>query len=156
MTRFLRLVLCALCSLCGSTHAATRPNIIFLLADDMGYGDFACYGHPVIKSPNLDELARDGVRLTDCYAASPNCSPARTGILAGRSPYRVGIMDFIKPSELGNFTLYDLKNDPSETTNLAESQREQLESMRKRMIQLHTEISEEGPRYELRSSRKKK
>ncbi len=82
---------------CGVVlHAATQPNIVFLLADDMGYGDLACYGHPVIKSPNLDGLAKQGVRLTDCYAASPNCSPARTGILTGRSPYRVGMYDFAR------------------------------------------------------------
>ena len=66
----------------------TPPNIVFFLADEMGYGDLACYGHPVIKSPNLDRLASEGVRLTDCYSASPNCSPSRTAILTGRSPYR--------------------------------------------------------------------
>ncbi|MEM7395056.1 MAG: sulfatase-like hydrolase/transferase, partial [Verrucomicrobiota bacterium] len=67
-----------------------------MLADDMGYGDLGCYGNPVIKSPHLDRLAREGVRLLDCYAASPNCSPARTGILTGRSPYRVGMYDFAR------------------------------------------------------------
>jgi arylsulfatase A len=75
---------------------AERPNIVFLLADDMGYGDLGCYGHPIIKSPNLDRLAAEGLRLTDCYAASPNCSPARTAILTGRSPYRVGMYDFAR------------------------------------------------------------
>ena len=80
-------ILCALGALCGSTQGSDKPNIVFLLADDMGYGDLACYGHPVIKSPNLDRLAEEGVRLTDCYAASPNCSPSRTAILTGRSPY---------------------------------------------------------------------
>ena len=76
--------------------AAEKPNIIFMLADDMGYGDLACYGNPVIQSPNLDQLAADGVRLLDCYAASPNCSPARTGIMTGRSPYRVGMYDWAR------------------------------------------------------------
>lgn len=80
----------------GGAVYSSQPNIVFLLADDMGYGDLACYGHPVIKSPNLDRLAKQGVRLTDCYAASPNCSPARTGILTGRSPYRVGMYDFAR------------------------------------------------------------
>ena len=73
-----------------------RPNILFLLADDLGYGDLGCYGSPVNKTPNLDRLAQQGVRLLDCYAASPNCSPARTGILTGRSPYRVGMYDFVR------------------------------------------------------------
>ena len=72
------------------------PNIVFLLADDLGYGDLGCFGSPVIRSPHLDRLATEGVRLTQCYAASPNCSPARTGILTGRSPYRVGMYDFAR------------------------------------------------------------
>lgn len=80
----------------ASPAAAEQPNIVFLLADDMGFGDLGCYGHPVIQSPNLDRLASEGVRLTDCYAASPNCSPARTAILTGRSPYRVGMYDFAR------------------------------------------------------------
>lgn len=79
-----------------SIRADQPPNIVFLLADDMGYGDLACYGNPVIQSPHLDQLARDGLRLLDCYAASPNCSPARTAILTGRSPYRVGMYDFAR------------------------------------------------------------
>lgn len=74
--------------------AADRPNIVFLLADDLGYGDLGCYGHPVIKTPNLDRLAGEGMRLTHCYAASPNCSPARAGLLTGRTPYRVGLYDY--------------------------------------------------------------
>jgi len=73
-----------------------RPNIVFVLADDLGYGDLGCYGNPVIRTPHLDAFAREGVRLTQCYAASPNCSPARAGILTGRMPYRVGIYDFLR------------------------------------------------------------
>ncbi|MDP6467745.1 MAG: sulfatase-like hydrolase/transferase [Pirellulaceae bacterium] len=72
-----------------------RPNIVVVLADDLGYGDLACYGHPVIKTPNLDQLAREGLRFTDCYAAAANCSPARTGLMTGRTPYRVGIHNWI-------------------------------------------------------------
>ena len=63
----------------------TRPNFLIVLADDLGYGDLAGYGHPRIKTPNLDRLARDGLRLTSCYAAAPNCSPARTGFMTGRN-----------------------------------------------------------------------
>lgn len=80
----------------GAVSSWGKPNIVFLLADDMGYGDLGCYGHPVIKSPNLDRLAEEGVRLTDCYSASPNCSPARTAILTGRHPYRVGMYDWAR------------------------------------------------------------
>ena len=58
-----------------AAHAAesSRPNVIIFLADDLGYGDLGCYGHPRIKSPNLDRFAREGVRLTQCYAASAVC-----------------------------------------------------------------------------------
>jgi len=73
-----------------------KPNIVFLLADDLGYGDLACFGSPVIQSPNLDQLADQGMKLNQCYAASPNCSPSRAGILTGRSPYRVGMYDFAR------------------------------------------------------------
>ena len=62
----------------AEAETVKRPNIVFLLADDMGYGDLGCFGSPVIKSPNLDRLAEQGSKLTQCYAASPNCSPART------------------------------------------------------------------------------
>lgn len=79
-----------------ATKTSPRPNIIFLLADDMGYGDLGCFGSAVIQSPHLDQLARQGVKLNQCYAASPNCSPARTGMLTGRSPYRVGMYDFAR------------------------------------------------------------
>lgn len=83
-----------------TVHAAenetAKPNIIFLLADDMGYGDLGCFGSPVIQSPNLDRLAGEGVKLDQCYAASSNCSPSRAGMLTGRSPYRVGMYDFAR------------------------------------------------------------
>ena len=73
----------------------SRPNILIVLCDDLGYGDLSCYGHPHIKTPNLDVLAAEGIRLTDCYAAAPVCSPARAGMLTGRTPHRCGIYDWI-------------------------------------------------------------
>jgi len=79
----------------GESAAPKRPNIIIALCDDLGYGDLACYGHPHIQSPNLDRLATEGVRLTDCYATAPVCSPARAGMLTGRTPYRCGVYDWI-------------------------------------------------------------
>lgn len=75
--------------------AAARPNVMVILCDDLGYGDLGCYGHPVIKTPNLDRLASQGVRLTACYSAAPVCSPSRAGMLTGRNPNRLGIYDWI-------------------------------------------------------------
>jgi arylsulfatase A len=75
--------------------ADERPNFVVVLADDLGFGDLGCYGHPVIQTPNLDRLAREGLRLTACYAAAANCSPARTGLMTGRTPHRVGIHNWI-------------------------------------------------------------
>src|SRR5262245_43845588 len=74
-----------------SACAATPPNILFVLADDLGYGDLACFGSPEIQTPNLDRLAADGLKLTHCYSAGANCSPSRAGLMTGRTPYRVGI-----------------------------------------------------------------
>jgi arylsulfatase A len=72
-------------------HAASPPNVLLVLADDLGYGDLACYGHPEIKTPHLDRLAAEGLRLTSFYAAGTNCSPARAGMMTGRTPHRAGI-----------------------------------------------------------------
>ena len=72
-----------------------KPNIVIALCDDLGYGDLSCYGHPHIKTSNLDRLAAEGMKLMDCYAAAPVCSPARAGMLTGRTPYRSGVYDWI-------------------------------------------------------------
>lgn len=72
-----------------------RPNIVIVLCDDLGYGDIGCYGHDLIKTPNIDRFAKESLRLTDCYAAAANCSPARTGLMTGRTPYRVGVYNWI-------------------------------------------------------------
>jgi arylsulfatase A len=74
---------------------ADRPNVIIFLADDLGYGDLGCYGHPVIQTPNLDAFANQGVRLTQCYSACPVCSPSRSAILTGRTPHRNGVYTWI-------------------------------------------------------------
>ncbi|MHC4387174.1 MAG: sulfatase family protein [Planctomycetota bacterium] len=72
-------------------HPPGRPNVVIFLADDLGYGDLACYGHPFIKTPSLDKLAAEGMKLTDCYAAAPICSPSRAALLTGRFSYRAGV-----------------------------------------------------------------
>ncbi len=67
-----------------------RPNIVFILADDLGYGDLSCYGHPKAKTPHLDRLAKQGVKFTQHYANGPECSPTRTAFLTGRYQQRAG------------------------------------------------------------------
>ncbi|MFG0296789.1 MAG: sulfatase-like hydrolase/transferase, partial [Maioricimonas sp. JB045] len=77
--------------------AATEapPNIVVVLCDDLGYGDLACYGNDELHTPHVDRFAAEGLKLTSCYAAHPNCSPSRTGLMTGRTPYRVGVHDWI-------------------------------------------------------------
>jgi arylsulfatase A len=72
-----------------------RPNVILVLADDLGYGDLACYGAKDVQTPNLDRFAEEGLRLTHCYAGHPNCSPSRTALMTGRTPTRVGVRNWI-------------------------------------------------------------
>ena len=75
---------------CSFAHAAEKPNVVLILADDLGYGDLGCYGHPVAKTPHIDRLATDGVRFTQFYSNGPECSPTRTAILTGRYQQRAG------------------------------------------------------------------
>ena len=69
----------------------SKPNFVVFVADDMGWGDSATFDHPLIQTPNLDKLASQGVKLTQCYSAAGVCSPSRSAILTGRTPYRNGV-----------------------------------------------------------------
>lgn len=69
----------------------SRPNILFILADDMGWGDLSCYGRPDYKTPNLDRLAGQGMRFTNAYSAAPVCTPTRVGFFTGRYPARLPV-----------------------------------------------------------------
>jgi uncharacterized sulfatase len=73
------------------------PNIVIIFADDLGYGDLGVYGHPTIKTPRLDRLAAEGVKLTSFYAAAPACTPSRAALLTGRYPIRSGMNDVLMP-----------------------------------------------------------
>lgn len=61
-----------------------RPNIIFIMCDDMGYGDLACYGQPFISTPNIDRMASEGMRFTQAYAGSPVSAPSRATVMTGQ------------------------------------------------------------------------
>ena len=79
----------------GDGARVTPPNIVLIVADDLGYGDLSSYGHRVLKTPALDRLAAEGMRFTAFYAASPLCSPSRAALLTGRTPFRTGIESWI-------------------------------------------------------------
>lgn len=81
----------------SNTRPATRPNIVFILADDLGWRDLHCYGNPWHDTPHLDRLAAQGTRFTSGYAPAPICSASRVAILTGRSPARLGFEFVVKP-----------------------------------------------------------
>ncbi|MBB5032546.1 sulfatase family protein [Prosthecobacter vanneervenii] len=70
---------------------AKQPNIVVILADDLGYGDLGCYGHPKIKTPNLDRMAAEGARFTQFNCPAPFCAPTRSALMTGRYPFRCGM-----------------------------------------------------------------
>lgn len=78
---------------------AGRPNIIFILADDLGYAELGSYGNTFNETPNLDALAANGIRFTDAYAAAPVCSPYRAAFMTGQYPARLGITDYLRPDD---------------------------------------------------------
>lgn len=81
---------CSISNSSGSSKAS-QPNIILIMADDLGYGDIGCYGSPTIKTPNLDTLAEGGMKFTDYHSNCPVCSPTRAALLTGRYQQRAGI-----------------------------------------------------------------
>lgn len=90
LSSLLGLVLIA-CSSPDRSEASSRPNILLVMCDDLGWGDVGFNGHPNIQTPHLDRLAREGILLNRFYAASAVCSPTRASVLTGRNPFRMGI-----------------------------------------------------------------
>ena len=115
-------------SLLNATEGNTqsRPNILFILADDMGWADLSCYGRPDYQTPNLDKLATQGMRFTNAYSAAPVCTPTRVGFITGRYParLRVGLEEPIherkelSPDELKT---YGIPNDHPTVASLIKS-----------------------------------
>lgn len=90
-------------SVCAAADAADSstsrpPNVIFVLADDLGWTELGCYGNRFHETPHLDRLAERGMRFTQAYAAAPVCSPYRAALLTGQHPARVGILDYLRPN----------------------------------------------------------
>lgn len=86
-------LVCLLIGLANATASAgdARPNFVVIFADDLGYGDLGCYGHPTIRTPCLDRMAAEGIRFTQFYAAECVCTPSRAALLTGRLPIRSGM-----------------------------------------------------------------
>jgi arylsulfatase A len=93
----LRPALLSLLAVAPLLAADRPPNIVFVYADDMGYADAGCYGNKLIRTPNIDKLAADGVRFTDFYVAQAVCSASRTALLTGCYPNRLGILGALNP-----------------------------------------------------------
>ncbi|MGH9163301.1 MAG: sulfatase [Vicinamibacteraceae bacterium] len=87
-----------------SGNLQKRPNIVFFVADDLGWSDLGCYGSRFYETPHIDRLARGGARFTQAYAACPVCSPSRASILTGKYPQRTGITDYIGAAQPDTWT----------------------------------------------------
>jgi len=84
---------------CSGASVPEQPNIVFILADDLGYADLSCYGATRINTPNLDQLAKEGVRFTDFYAPAGVCTPTRASLMTGCYPKRVGLHVGVLPPD---------------------------------------------------------
>ncbi|XP_077637713.1 steryl-sulfatase [Lonchura striata] len=94
MGLLLLLIICQCAINIIKTHSVSKPNIILLMADDLGIGDLGCYGNRTLRTPNIDRLAEEGVTLTQHIATSPLCTPSRAAFLTGRYPIRSGMAAF--------------------------------------------------------------
>jgi arylsulfatase A len=76
---------------CNGQSFPVKPNVVIIMADDLGYGGIGCYGEPTIKTPNLDALAKDGIRFIDFHSNAPVCTPTRVALLTGNYQQRSGL-----------------------------------------------------------------
>lgn len=108
-------------SLSLQAQTADQPNIIIIFTDDMGYGDVGVYGHPTIRTPNLDRMAKEGMKFTQFYTAASVCTPSRAGLLTGRLPVRSGMMS----REFRVLFPFSAKGLPEDEITIAEALKEQ-------------------------------
>jgi len=95
------------CGLGQGANAQTKPNILFIMADDLGYGDLSAYGAPDLQTPNIDALIARGMRFNAAYANCPVCSPTRAAFLTGRYPDMAGVPGVIRTHDRDNFGYLD-------------------------------------------------
>ena len=124
----------ALCLPVYSEGEKTKPNIILIVVDDLGWKDLGCFGSKYYETPNIDELSAGGMRFTNAYAASAVCSPTRAAIMTGRYPARIGITDWIR-SEFQGGEIIDGRN-PTGYDRM-----EDLMCPRNRMFLEHSEVT---------------
>ena len=114
------MLLTAVACVCSAADDDLAPNIVVLFADDLGYGDLGCYGHPTIRTPQLDRMAAEGMRFTSFYSAAEVCTPSRAALLTGRYPIRSGMASnsrrVLFPNSIGGI--------PDSEITLAEALRE--------------------------------
>ncbi|GAB3667026.1 sulfatase [Echinicola sediminis] len=123
LTFFLPLLLVGLAFVSCKQEEQKQPNIVFVLVDDLGWADLGCFGSDFYETPNIDALAKEGMRFTDAYAASPVCSPTRASILTGKYPSTLNITDWIPGDDPQNRPLLgpkDLDELPLEEVTIAE------------------------------------
>lgn len=123
MNNIVRKVLGIGLSLAASAGAvAEKPNVLFILVDDLGYSDIGCYGNSLHETPGIDRLAAEGMRFTDAYAAAAVCSPTRASIQTGRYPIRTGVSDYLPGARMLNTPLAERFTSlhlPDETETIA-------------------------------------
>src|SRR5687767_5400831 len=93
--KWMAALLFVIASITSSIAANSKPYFIVILADDLGWTDLACYGSDFYQTPNIDSLARDGMKFTQAYSACTVCSPTRAAILTGKYPARLRVTDWI-------------------------------------------------------------
>src|SRR3954467_6690056 len=98
LPRWTLFILAALAPMSVFAAPPARPNIIFVLSDDQGYGDFSVHGNPILKTPNLDRLHDESVRFTD-FHVSPTCAPTRSALMTGRHEFKNGVTHTILERE---------------------------------------------------------
>ena len=149
------LYLCVQAFVATAQQNTKQPNVILIVADDLGWADLGCYGSTFYETPNLDKLAANGVRFSQGYATSPVCSPTRASIMTGKYPVKTGVTDWIKGRQekgkpgaairVGSYklvyffedkriALYDLVNDVAEKNDLAVSHRKRAMRLSKKLF----------------------